>query len=88
MIKPHNKAFGVVLRRLRKAKPWTQEELSFESELSRPFLSRLESGIQSPSLDTQITLCAVFEIELDSLASMILEEIAKHNGTVTSAGNA
>lgn len=86
MIKPHNKAFGVVLRRLRESRRWTQEVLSFETSLSRPFISRLEGGKQSPSLDTLMVFCAVFSIDLDSLASMILEELAPHAGTAPSAG--
>ena len=39
-------AFGRVLRRLRKKKGYTQEELGFEAELRRTFVSILELGQQ------------------------------------------
>ncbi|AZD61034.1 helix-turn-helix domain-containing protein [Pseudomonas sp. 22526] len=44
-----NQAFGVALKRLRKDKDLTQEDFSTVS--SRTYLSTLERGLKSPTLD-------------------------------------
>ena len=43
-------AFGKVLRDLRTAKGWTQEELAFEVDLERTYISLLERGRGQPTL--------------------------------------
>ena len=53
-------AFGPVLRRLRRKKGFTQEELRFDADLRRAFVSVLELGQQQPSLTTILKL-AEFE---------------------------
>lgn len=47
-----NIAFGRALRRLRKAAKLTQEQLAFEAEIQRVYVSILELGQQQPSLAT------------------------------------
>ena len=44
--------FGKVLRALRKERSLSQEELAFEAELNRQFVSLIELGQRSPSLGT------------------------------------
>ena len=44
------KAFGVVLRELRKEAGLTQEQLALEADLRRTFVSLLELGQQQPTL--------------------------------------
>ena len=46
------KAFGVVLRELRKEAGLTQEALGLDADLRRTFVSLLELGQQTPSLQT------------------------------------
>lgn len=36
--------FATNLRRLRNARGWSQDELAFEAEISRSYLSQLEKG--------------------------------------------
>lgn len=49
-------AFGKVLRRLRQEAGLTQEELGFEAELRRTYISILELGHQQPTLTTILKL--------------------------------
>jgi hypothetical protein len=45
-------AFGKALREVRKEKGLTQEQLGFEADLQRIYVSKLELGQQQPSLTT------------------------------------
>ena len=45
-------AFGKALREVRKEKGLTQEQLGFEADLQRIYVSQLELGQQQPSLTT------------------------------------
>lgn len=48
--------FGVVLRGLRKKAKLTQEQLGFDAELERNFISMLERGERQPTLTTLVKL--------------------------------
>lgn len=50
------KAFGKVLRELRLDAGFTQEELGFEADLRRTYISILELGHQQPTLTTILKL--------------------------------
>lgn len=45
-------SFGLAVRKLRKAKGLTQEQLGFEADIQRIYVSKLELGQQQPSLTT------------------------------------
>src|ERR1700693_156882 len=62
---------GARLRSLRNQKGWTLEQLSLSTNLSEPFLSRLESGRRQPSLAALMTLARAHSMPLASL----LEEV-------------
>lgn len=62
-------AFGKVIRDLRKGAGMTQEELGFEAELRRTFISVLELGQQQPTLTTIFKLATA----LKTLPSKIIE---------------
>jgi transcriptional regulator with XRE-family HTH domain len=64
---PELKMLGAHLRALRAAKDWTLEELAERSGLSKPFLSRLESGDRQPSIAAVLTLARVFGVPMGSL---------------------
>ena len=68
-------AFGRVLRRLRKKKGYTQEELGFEAELRRTFVSILELGQQQPSLTTVLKLARVLDIRAGKMMDLVENEI-------------
>ena len=71
------KAFGVVLRRLRREAKLTQENLGFEAELRRTYISILELGEQQPSLSTILKLAKALKISASELVSMVEIEISK-----------
>jgi transcriptional regulator with XRE-family HTH domain len=46
--------FGAVLQRHRSARSISQEELAFQADVDRTFISRLERGIRQPTITTLI----------------------------------
>ena len=56
------KAFGVVLKRHRKAKGWTQETLALESGHERVFISWLENAKNQPTISTIFTLATALGV--------------------------
>jgi transcriptional regulator with XRE-family HTH domain len=56
------KAFGKVLREIRNEHSLSQEELGFESGYHRTYISLLERGKKSPSLNTVFQLGAVLGV--------------------------
>lgn len=70
-MKNHNKAFGTLLRECRRERRITQEDLAFESELDRTYISLLELGRRSPTLDTIMALCHALDMSLPELASRV-----------------
>lgn len=69
-------AFGKVLRRLRMEAGLTQEELGFEAELRRTYVSILELGQQQPSLTTIIKIAQALNLTPGSLLDMVTDEIS------------
>lgn len=66
-------AFGKTLRRLRKEAKLTQEQLAFEAEIQRVYVSTLELGQQQPSLITLFKLAK----GLKCSPSLLLQETEK-----------
>lgn len=78
--KSHNKAFGIVLREIRTERCQTQEALAFDSGLDRTYISLLELGGRSPTLDTMMALCLALDVSLTSVSSRI-EEVMREDRT-------
>lgn len=74
--KQHNQAFGVALRRLRQSIRQTQESLAFECGLDRTYISLLELGARSPTLDTLVALTKGLGISLSELMVAVEHEMA------------
>ena len=70
-------AFGVVLRRLRKASGMTQEELALEAGLRRTFVSVLELGQQQPTLTTILKLAAPLGRSAGEIVSAVETELVR-----------
>ena len=70
------RAFGVVLRRLRRAASLTQEQLSFEADLRRTYISILELGQQQPSLETILKLARALDCSASELISLVEKELS------------
>jgi transcriptional regulator with XRE-family HTH domain len=62
--------FATNLRRLRYAKRLSQDDLAYEAEVSRSYLSQLEKGAFYASLKIVAKLAAVLEVEPAELLKM------------------
>jgi len=72
-------AFGLVLRRIRNEKGFSQEELSDLSGFHRTYLSLLERGRKTPSLDTCERLSKALGLQMHDFVLLIEEEMIKSN---------
>lgn len=78
-VQPHfgpEKAFGQALRKLRQAVGLSQEQLGFECEFDRTYISLLERGIQSPTLRTMFKLCGPLNVSFVELAQNVQQFLA------------
>ena len=80
------KAFGGVLRRLREDNGLSQEVLGFESGYHRTYISLLERGKKSPSLQTVFNLSKALKIEPAELIKQVGVQVhvllqTTYNGT-------
>ncbi len=73
LVKDQLAAFGANLKQYRLRKGWTLDELARRSGLSKPFLSRLESGDRQASIAAVLTLSEVFGL---SMAEMFETQVA------------
>lgn len=68
-------AFGKVLRRLRKEAGLTQEELGFEADLRRTYISILELGQQQPTLSTILKLAKALKRSGQDIVGLVESEM-------------
>ena len=61
---------GLNLRRIRKERGWSQEELAFESGLHRTYISGIERGARNPT----ILILARLADTLDVIVSVLVEQ--------------
>lgn len=66
-----SKAFGLVLRELRKEAGLTQEELGLDADLRRTFVSLLELGQQQPTLQTIFKLSVALNKKPSEIMAMV-----------------
>ncbi len=70
------KAFGLVIRELRKAQRLSQEALSAEASMDRSFLSELETGRKQPSLLTIFSLATALQMDASELLRLVEARLA------------
>ena len=68
-------AFGMVLRRLRQEASLTQEDLGFEADLRRTYVSVLELGQQQPSLTTILKLSGALGRPASEVMALVEAEL-------------
>lgn len=61
---------GAVIRKLRHAKGFSQEELAAQLGVSRQAVSKWEKGLSSPDTENLLALAALFEVSVDELAGL------------------
>lgn len=64
-------AFGAVLREVRKERGFSQENLGFESGYHRTYVSLLERGLKSPSLQTIFELARALDVRPSELLARV-----------------
>lgn len=69
-------AFGKVLRRMRRGAALTQEQLGFEADLRRTYVSILELGEQQPSLSTILKIASALGCSAAELMIQVEAELA------------
>nr|WP_089083291.1 helix-turn-helix transcriptional regulator [Aquitalea magnusonii] len=75
----HNQIFGKALRQIRREMRLTQEGLGFDSEISRTYISLLELGERSPTLDSLLKISSGLKMELSDFLILIAEKIRRPN---------
>ncbi|MEP7219399.1 MAG: helix-turn-helix transcriptional regulator [Bacteroidota bacterium] len=73
--------FGQLLYSHRRAKGLSQEELGLRTDLARPYISRLERGLQLPTLRTLFLLAKELEIPAWELIRMVEEKVNRATET-------
>ncbi|MEX3960174.1 helix-turn-helix domain-containing protein [Trinickia sp. EG282A] len=63
-----NNAFAITLRKLRNDRCMSQYALARVTDLDRTYISLLERGLRSPSLDTMLTLARGLNVSLVEMA--------------------
>lgn len=66
-----NKTFGKVLKQLREEMELSQEQFGFRAGLHRTYVSQLERGIKSPSLQTLHKISRALRIKTSELIARI-----------------
>ncbi len=74
--------FGTRLKKLRKVKNLTQQELANKVDLVKSSISAYEKGLKYPSVEVLIKLCNCFNVSADYLLGLSDEkEIKKYDLT-------
>jgi transcriptional regulator with XRE-family HTH domain len=69
---------GDELRRARERAGLTQERLAFQAGLSRPYISQLERGLKSPTLETLFLICDALGVSASVIVQRV--ELGRTNG--------
>jgi len=69
------KKFGLVLKKLRQERGYTQAGLALQIECDRTYISQLERGIRQPKLAVIFTLASVLTINPDELIRYVMNSV-------------
>ena len=70
-------AFGRALKKIRLKKKLTQEDLSLEAQLARVYISELEYGKKTPSIETVFKISKALNIKCSKLMDLTEEEFIR-----------
>jgi transcriptional regulator with XRE-family HTH domain len=71
------KAFGRALKKIRLKKKLTQENLSLEAQLARVYISELEYGKKTPSIETIFKISKALNVKCSRLMDLTEEELIR-----------
>jgi transcriptional regulator with XRE-family HTH domain len=63
----YRKIVGRNVRAARKEMGWSQEDLAFETEIDRTYISGIERGVRNPSLDMIVKLAKTLKMSPSQL---------------------
>lgn len=66
-----SRAFGIILRELRKKAGLTQEKLAFEAGIERNYVSLIELGRNQPTITTIFKISKALNIEPNKLLKLV-----------------
>jgi len=69
-------AFGEVLRECRNETGTSQEQLALQSELDRTFISKMERGLNQPTLETIFTIAKILQCPPSELVRRVEHKIS------------
>jgi len=61
---------GANVRRLRNAKGWSQEQLAFECDLDRTYISGVERGVRNPTLSILERVAKALGVNIEALVKV------------------
>lgn len=61
--------FGAAVRAQREARGLSQEDLGFEANLDRTYISGLERGVRNPTIATVIALAKALKVQVSRLVT-------------------
>jgi transcriptional regulator with XRE-family HTH domain len=67
-------AVGLAVRRVRRQRQWSQEQLAAEALLHRTYISDIERGVRNASLTSLVRIASALEVKLSRLIA-IAEQI-------------
>lgn len=67
VVQKHRRLLGESLRTKRKDAGFSQEKLAEKADLSAVFISRIERGVESPSVDNLVKLAKALGIRVGDL---------------------
>ena len=70
-------AFGVVLRKMRKQRAWSQEELAHRAGIAMRYVSLLETNNRQPTLSTLHVIAQAFDLSVSELMQAVENEAAE-----------
>ena len=77
--KVFRKQLGEVIRRLREADGLSQEALAERAQIDRTYVSIVERGLKSPTIDTFVRICAALNTPPDGVLSSALRRARRKN---------
>lgn len=83
----HKQAFGAALREQRTRKRLSQDELASIASLDRTYISLLELGQNSPTLETIHKLANALEIRISALILRMEDILQSNNDKPNNAGS-
>ena len=71
--------FGLVLRKLRREKGYSQEAFAYKTGFHRNYIGQLERGEKSPSLSALFTFADAFELQPSQILRRVERQVASRS---------